>query len=131
MFKQLLESEKGMTLVEIMVVIAIMGIVMAIVGVNVIRRFEKAKVDTTKAQIKVLEQALDQYYLENGEYPPSQTGLQKLVDDEYMKKIPKDGWKRDFHYASPGSEGNPYEIVSSGKDKQEGTGDDIKSWELE
>lgn len=126
-----LKSEKGMTLVEIMVVIAIMGIVMAIAGVNVMRRFEKAKIDTTKTQIKVIEQALDQYYLENGEYPSGEQGMQKLVEDEYLKKSPKDGWKREFHYASPGNEGNPYEIVSSGKDKQEGTADDIKSWELE
>lgn len=124
-------SQKGMTLVEIMVVIAIIGLVMALVGVNVMKRFEKAKGQTAKAQIKSIEQALDQYYLDNGGYPSTEQGLKALADGEYMKKIPKDPWKHDFDYTSPGTEGNPYEIVSAGPDKQGGTDDDIKSWELE
>lgn len=119
----------GMTLVEIMVVISIIGLVMAMVTVNVMKRFEKAKIQTTGTQMKAIEQALEQYYLDNGNYPSSDQGLAVLEQGEYIKKVPKDPWKRDFVYVSPGTEGNPFEISSGGPDKQEGTEDDIKSWE--
>lgn len=129
--KFLLRSTKGMTLVEIMVVISIIGLVMAMVTVNVMKRFEKAKVQTTQTQMKALEQALEQYYLDNGAYPSTDQGLEALASGEYVKKVPKDPWKRGYSYTSPGTEGNPFEITSAGPDKQEGTDDDIKSWVLD
>lgn len=126
-----IKDVKGMTLIEIMVVIAIMGLIMGIVGVSVMKQFGKAKIQTARTQIKSFEQGLDQFYLDNGSYPSTDQGLKALVEGEYMKKIDKDPWKRDYNYSSPGASGNPYEITSSGPDKQEGTEDDIKSWELE
>lgn len=129
MIRKILKRTGGMTLVEIMVVISIIGLVMAMVTVNVMSRFEKAKVQTTKTQIKALEQALEQYYLDNGAYPSTDQGLEALASGgDYLKKLPKDPWKRNYVYTSPGTEGNPFEIVSAGPDKQEGTEDDIKSW---
>lgn len=130
---QVLRTNKGMTLVEIMVVISIIGLVMAMVTVNVMKRFEKAKEQTTKTQIRAIEQALEQYYLDNGNYPSGDQGLRALAEGEYLKggKVPKDPWKREFVFVVPGSEGNPYEIISAGPDKQEGTEDDIKSTNLE
>lgn len=131
MIKKFLKSATGMTLVEIMVVISIIGLVMAMVTVNVMKRFEKAKIQTTQTQIKALEQALEQYYLDNSEYPSTDQGLEALAAGDYVKKVPKDPWKRNYSYTSPGTEGNPFEIMSAGPDKQEGTDDDIKSWEIE
>lgn len=131
MIRKMFRSSTGMTLIEIMVVISIIGLVMAMVTVNVMKRFEKAKVQTTATQIKNFEQALDTYYLDNGDYPTSDQGLKALAEGGYLKgdKVPKDAWKREYLYVSPGTEGNPYEISSAGPDKQEGTDDDIKSWE--
>lgn len=131
MIKKFLKQNGGMTLVEIMVVISIIGLVMAMVTINVMKRFEKAKIQTTRTQIKALEQALEQYYLDNGNYPSTEQGLSTLADGEYLKRLPKDAWKRDYNYVSPGTEGNPFEISSAGPDKQEGTEDDIKSWQEE
>ncbi|MBI4125023.1 MAG: type II secretion system major pseudopilin GspG [Deltaproteobacteria bacterium] len=131
MIKKLLNGTAGMTLIEIMVAISIMVLVMGIVGVNVMKRFEKAKIQTTQTQIKSLEQALEQYYLDNGDYPTTDQGLEALASGDYVKKVPKDPWKRNYAYTSPGVEGNPFEITSAGPDKQEGTEDDIKSWEIE
>lgn len=123
-------GRSGMTLVEIMVVISIIGLVMAMVTVNVMKRFEKAKIQTTHTQIKAFEQALEQYFMDNGSYPSGEQGLSTL-QGEYLKKVPKDPWKKDYVYTSPGAEGSPYEIMSYGPDKQEGTDDDIKSGQSE
>lgn len=120
-----------MTLVEIMVVVAIIGLIATTAIVNIMKQFERAKVKTAKTQMKSFEQAIEQYYLDNGNYPSTEQGLGALAEGEYIKKVPKDPWKKDYSYSSPGQQGNPYEISSAGPDKQEGTEDDIKSWEME
>lgn len=134
-----LKGSVGMTLIEIMVVVSIIGLVMAMVTVNVMSRFAKAKVDTARTQIKALEQSLEQYYLDNGSYPSTEQGLSALVEAPsgskrfqpggYLKggKVPKDPWGTEFEYVSPGATGQPFDIVSIGPDRQEGTDDDIKS----
>ncbi len=132
-------NNRGMTLIEIMVVVAIIGLVMAMVTVNVMSRFAKAKVDTARTQAKALEQSLEQYYLDNGSYPSTEQGLSALVEAPggakrfqpggYLKggKVPKDPWGHEYDYISPGATGQPFEISSKGPDGQEGTDDDIKS----
>ena len=139
MFRSTMSSTKGMTLIEIMVVVAIIGLVMAMVTVNVMNRFAKAKVDTAKMQIKAMEQSLEQYYLDNGNYPSSEQGLNSLVEAPsgskrfqpggYLKggKVPKDPWGEMYDYISPGASGQPFDISSKGPDRQEGTDDDVKS----
>ena len=125
--KDQFKSERGMTLIEIMVVIAIIGLIGTVAIVNIMKQFEKAKVKTAKTQIKAVEQAVEQYYLDNSRYPTTEEGLNALAAGEYLKKAPKDPWKKDFSYTSPGADGSPFEIKSAGPDKQEGTEDDIKS----
>ena len=71
--------ERGMTLIEILVVLVLIGIVMGIVGGNFIGRGEKAKADAAKIEIGQIGQALDLYKLETGRYPNSQEGLQALI----------------------------------------------------
>jgi general secretion pathway protein G len=135
-----------MTLIEIMVVVAIIGSIAALVTVNVIDYLDESKVETTKINIKNIESALEQYRRKHGYYPSTEQGLGALVEKPsvgrvpenypsggYLKKLPKDAWDNDFIYVSPGTHGNDAEIMSYGSDGQEGGEDkdaDINSWEL-
>ena len=121
---------RGMTLIEILVVLVLIGIVLGIVGGNFIGRGEKAKADAAKIEIGQIGQALDLYKLETGRYPSSSDGLQSLVtapggasnwNGPYWKKsqIPKDPWGNDYRYTSPGQKG-AYDILSLGADGKEG-----------
>ena len=123
-------AQRGMTLIEILVVLVLIGIVLGIVGGNFIGRGEKAKADAAKIEISQIGQALDLYKLETGRYPSSSEGLQALVsapsgaqnwNGPYWKKssIPKDPWGNDYRYTSPGQKG-AYDILSLGADGKEG-----------
>lgn len=123
-------TQRGMTLIEILVVLVLIGIVLGVVGGNFIGRGEKAKADAAKIEIGQIGQALDLYKLETGRYPSSSEGLQALVtapsgatnwNGPYWKKaqIPKDPWGNEYRYSSPGAKG-AYDIVSLGADGKEG-----------
>ncbi len=118
--------QRGFTLIEIMVVMVIIGLLMALVGPNLIGRSEKAKVQAAAMQIERLGTVLDTYRLDTGRYPSSQEGLAALVqkpssaerwDGPYLTKgIPKDPWNRPYVYRSPGDQGRPYDLYSLGAD---------------
>ena len=105
---------RGMTLLEIMVVITIIGVVMATVTIAVIPQLAKAKVDTTKNSIRAVETALKLYNVRHGKYPDTAGGLQALVTDKELDQLPKDGWGNDFAYTAEGS--GKYLITSYGAD---------------
>jgi len=143
--QSLVRGQAGMTLVEIMVVITILGILMTIVGVAALNRLEEAKVDTTIVQIGNIEGALTQYKVNYGKYPTTAEGLEALINpppsksgrtfESYLdsEKVPVDAWGNPFMYTSPGSS-RDYEIVSLGADGTEGgekKNADIKSWEIQ
>ena len=120
----------GMTLIEILVVLVLIGVVLGIVGGNFIGKGEKAKADAAKIEISQIGQTLDLYKLEVGRYPTTQEGLQALVsapggvanwNGPYWKRqtVPKDPWGNEYKYTSPGSKG-AYDIVSLGSDGKEG-----------
>jgi len=135
--------ERGFTFIEIMVVVSIIGLLMALVGPNLIRQQGKAETKTVAAQIEMLGTALDTFRLDNGRYPSTQEGLTALVqrpgasdrwDGPYLKKgVPNDPWGRPFFYRSPGEGGRPYDIYSLGADGAPG-GDnnnrDVSSWDV-
>ena len=122
--------QRGMTLIEILVVLVLIGIVLGIVGGNFIGKGEKAKADAAKIEIGQISQTLDLYKLEIGRYPTTQEGLQALIsapagvtnwNGPYWKKstVPKDPWGNEYKYTSP-AQSAPYEITSLGADAREG-----------
>ena len=126
-------SRAGLTLVEIMVVIAILGTLMAVVAVNVVGRMQDANVETTKLQIKQIEQNLAIYAAKHkGKFPTTSQGLEAASKYFPDNKVPTDAWGNDFQYYSPGTHGeSDYEIISLGRDGAEGGEDydaDIESW---
>ena len=133
--KPTLGSQSGMTLLEIMVVIVIMGLIAGLVGVAVIDQLDEAKKRTAKTQIADFGQALDLYKLDFGNYPTSSEGLGVLVrpgnnKKPYMKSTPKDPWNKDYVYISPGSHNSTtYDLQSYGADGADGGGDDINNWD--
>ncbi|MZR61739.1 type II secretion system major pseudopilin GspG [Alcanivorax sp. DP30] len=119
----------GFTLLEIMVVVAIIGLLAAVIVPNVIGQGEGAKVDLTKANMGKIVQQLDLYKFNNGSYPTTEEGLNGLVerpasaskwpDGGYLSKVPEDAWNNDYVYLSPGVDG-PFDLLSLGADGVEG-----------
>jgi general secretion pathway protein G len=134
-------SERGYTLVEILVVITIIGLIMALVGPRVLNYLTESKVKTARIQIVSFGSALDLFYLDAGRYPTSAEGLAVLVrptagitawNGPYLKGgvVPSDPWGKPYVYRSPGEHG-AYDVVSFGSDGQEGgtgTAADITNW---
>jgi general secretion pathway protein G len=131
----------GFTLVEILVVMAIIALLAALVGPKLFGKLGQSKTKAAKAQIELLGQSLDQYRLDVGYYPTTSQGLQALIvnpgeqkwDGPYLKKnvLPKDPWDRPYNYSSPGTHGE-YDIWSYGRDGAqggEGEDSDIVSWQ--
>ena len=126
----------GMTLMEIMIVIAILGVLMTVVVVNLAGAQDDANVELTKTQIKKMEEALMMYSLKHkNKYPSTSEGL--AAASKYFNAdgtVPTDAWGNEFLYFSPGTHGDhTYEIISLGKDGKDGgeeTNADIVSWDM-
>lgn len=132
---------RGFTLMELLVVLAILGLLMSLVGPQVLRQLGGAKTKTARIQIRDLEQALEMYKLDVGRYPSSEQGLVALVEKPgavagwngpYLKDdVPADPWNRSYEYRYPGDQGE-FDIYSYGQDGSPG-GDgedaDVASWQ--
>ncbi len=123
-------SEAGFTLVEMLVVIAIIGLIMGLIGPRVLNYLSESKVKAAKIQIQSFASALDLFYLDAGRFPSTSEGLAALVrqtpgvaawNGPYLKggTVPNDPWNHGYLYRSPGERG-PYDIMSYGADGQEG-----------
>jgi general secretion pathway protein G len=125
-------DERGFTLTEMLIVIALIALIGTFVAGNVIDKFSRAKVDSTKVQMRNLSTVLDQFKLDCGFYPLSDQGLDALLKkpagrecknydpNGYLKsgsKVPRDSWSNDFGYQS---DGNKFVITSFGSDGKEG-----------
>jgi len=114
--------ERGMNLLEIMVVLVIISLVAGTVGVAVMKQLENAKQKQAKIQIHNLSEALELYKLQFHNYPGTGEGLQALVSPKgnaqpFLNSVPKDPWGRDYVYIYPGSS-NPsgFDLLSYGSD---------------
>ncbi len=121
----------GFTFIEILVVMVILALLVGIVGTQLLGEADKAKVDSTRLQIRSLQTSLDLYRLHSSFYPTTEQGLVALLErpssepqpsgwqGPYLKgrKLPSDAWKRPFIYLS---DGNNYRIVSYGADGRQG-----------
>jgi general secretion pathway protein G len=128
--KQQQRRRRGMTLIEIMVVITILGLIAAAVGVAVIPQLNQAKRDRAELDIKNIQNALKLYYTKKGAYPDTGTGLKGLVDMQALEQLPRDPWNNEYVYMNEG--GKPV-IISYGADGTsggEGQDADISSKEL-
>jgi len=135
-------TARGFTLVELLVVLAILGLLAGLVGPQVMKFLGGSKTKTAALQIHDLGATLDLYRLEIGHYPSTDQGLDALVkqpgnvrnwNGPYLKKsdVPKDPWGNEYHYRSPGQQG-AFDIWSLGADNREGgegEDKDVVSWE--
>ena len=113
-------DEEGFSLVELMVVIVIIGLLATIVMINVMPAADRAATTKARADIATLEQAIEMYRLDNLSHPSAQDGLQALVAGRYIRRLPEDPWGNAYVYATPGSDGQPFRILSLGADGREG-----------
>ena len=138
-------NRAGFTLIEVLVVIAVIAMLAALVAPNVFQHVGTAKDATARSQIELLGAALDAYRLDNGRYPSTDQGLDALQVEPsiqplpsnwrgpYLRKaVPVDPWGTPFIYVSPG-EINPrnYDLFSLGADGEpggEGEDADVVSW---
>jgi general secretion pathway protein G len=135
-----LRAAAGFTLLELLVVLVILGLLVGVVAPRFFGQVGKSEVKVATAQIRALEDALDQYRLDVGRYPATEQGLAALNaqptgvtrwQGPYLKKaVPNDPWGNAYQYRSPGEHGE-VDLYSLGKDGQPGgTGDaaDITNW---
>ena len=141
-------SNRGFTLLEIMVVVFILSLLVAIVAPRIIGRTDDARVTGAKIQIRNFETALKLFKMDNGFYPDTQQGLEALIEkptagriphnyreEGYWeeRQIPLDSWGNPYIYVSPGLHGD-FDIMSYGGDGREGgegKDADIKNWDLQ
>ncbi len=132
---------RGFTLTEVLLVLAILGVIAAMVVPNLLERQKEALKRTTKNNIAGLEQIASQYAVaHDGDWPQSINVLMNPGQDKdgkpiaaFVTKIPKDGWDQPLYYEYPNTKSAGVDkpaIWSSGRDKQnaEGSGDDINNW---
>jgi general secretion pathway protein G len=128
--KAVRHGEQGFTLVEMLVVIAIIGLIMGLIGPRVLNYLAESKVKTAKIQMQSFSSALDLFNLDAGRYPSTEEGLAALVrrtpgvaawNGPYLKggNVPNDPWNNPYIYRAPG-ERSAYDIMSLGSDGQEG-----------
>ena len=136
--------ERAFTLIEVLVVVAILGILAAIVVPRIMDRPDEAKRVAARADIGAIVQALKLYRLDNGAYPSTDQGLLALVQRPatnpappnwkqggYLERLPKDPWGGDYQYLHPGVRGE-IDVFSLGADRArggEGNNADIGNWE--
>ncbi len=140
------QRQRGFTLIEIMVVVVILGILAAVVVPNIMGNPDKARVAKAKQDVRVIENALKMYRLDNYFYPSTEQGLEALVRkpsgeppaknwrEGYLDRLPKDPWGNLYQYLSPGTHGE-IDVFTLGADNRPGgegvANADVGNWNLD
>lgn len=127
------DHEVGLTLIEMIVVLAIIALVAALIVPSVIGRPDQARVTVAQADMKSIGAALKIYRLDNGSYPTTEQGLAALATkpttapvpttypaDAYLPQTPTDPWGHPYVYRTPGSSGAGFDLMSLGRDGKPG-----------
>lgn len=135
-------TQRGFSLIEIMVVLLIIGLMAAVVAPQILGNQEEAQLKKAAVDIQQLEGALEMYKLRNNRFPTTEQGLQALVsmptidpvprnypEQGFIKRLPEDPWGNEYQLISPG-ETAAVDIYSLGPDGLAGTEDDIGNWNL-
>lgn len=137
-------TQRGFTLIEIMVVVVIIGVLGAIVVPQFMSRPDQAKVTAARTDIQAISTALEMYRLDTFNYPSTPQGLEALVTrpsgtplarnwnpQGYLKSLPVDPWGTPYQYLNPGTHSAGYDLFSFGADGVqggEGFATDIGNW---
>mgnify|MGYP003605111484 FL=1 len=118
------QSEQGFTRVELLVVLAIIGLLTTVVVINVLPMQGRAQVQKAEADIALIEQGLEFWRIDMGRYPTPEEGLAVLtapgMTGAKLKNLPNDPWGKPYGYAVPGANGQPYVVYSLVADSVEG-----------
>ena len=129
----------GFTMVELMAILIIIGLLATLVVTKVASKIDQAKLITTKANLKMLHSAVNQFKMDTGRFPAEDLGLIELIEQPsdvpiweeggYLEttEVPPDGWGHDFIYELFPESGKAFVIRSAGPDGEEGTEDDLLS----
>ena len=129
----------GFTMVELMAMLIIIGLLATLVVTKVATKIDDARITTTKANLKILHSAVNQFKMDTGRYPTEELGLLELIEQptDVMKwepggylettEVPPDGWGNEFKYELYPESGKQFVIRSFGPDEEEGTEDDLLS----
>ncbi|MFH7326047.1 type II secretion system major pseudopilin GspG [Desulfurivibrio sp. C05AmB] len=139
-------AQAGFTLIEIMVVVVILGILAAVVVPRIMDRPDQARITKAAQDIRILENSLRLYRLDNFVYPTTEQGLEALVvrpttppeprrwkEGGYVDRLPRDPWGNEYQYLNPGVHGE-IDIFSYGADGRpggEGVNAEIGNWNIE
>lgn len=132
--KPTLRARRGLTLIELIVVLIVIGLLAGLVAPQILGRVSDAKITTAKTQIELLGVSLENYRLDNGVYPSTQQGLEALRSKPsgapgatnwrgpYLKKaVPADPWGHAYLYKSPGDKDRAgFDLMTLGRDGQPG-----------
>ena len=136
-------KRQGFTLVELMVVIVIIGLLATVVAINVLPSQDRAMVGKAKADISVLEQAIETYRLDNLTFPDDLNALttapanlaqpERYRQGGYVRRLPEDPWGEPYRYRRQSAHGGQFDVYSYGADRKEGgegNDADLGNWEV-